>query len=161
MLFKSEVASFPPPRVAGEPTNNSPFRRVENHNSICIICVAEVAERSKSRLSSANREAMTVYGVVVAGSELLQNHCALMGDSASAFIRQAGSIFRSMHRTSERRDARKIKWPFRRGQPVGFPVVAWAFVLEVKVERTIGVGLEWHVAAHRKTIEREHVPTPR
>ena len=47
----------------------------------------------------------------------------------------------------------RIKWPFRRGQPVGFPVVAWAFVLEVKVERPIGVGLKWHVTAHRETIE--------
>ena len=41
----------------------------------------------------------------------------------------------------------RLNGPFGAGQPVGFPVVAWAFVLEVKVERTIGVGLEWHVAA--------------
>jgi hypothetical protein len=47
----------------------------------------------------------------------------------------------------------RLNGPFG-GQPVGFLVLAGAFVLEVEVERPIGVSLERHVTAHRETIER-------
>src|ERR1700758_5087257 len=47
----------------------------------------------------------------------------------------------------------QVECPLRRGQPVDFPVFAGTFVLKVKVERSIRVGLEGKVTADRKTIE--------
>jgi hypothetical protein len=44
--------------------------------------------------------------------------------------------------------------PLSARKPVGFFVFGGAFVLEVKVERPIRIGLERKVAADRETIER-------
>jgi hypothetical protein len=47
----------------------------------------------------------------------------------------------------------QVEWSFRRRQPVGFLVLARAFVLEIEVERAVRVELERHPTADGETIK--------
>ena len=47
----------------------------------------------------------------------------------------------------------QIEGAFRRRQPVGFLVLARALVLEIEIERAVGVVFERHPAADREAIE--------
>src|SRR6202047_1076986 len=47
----------------------------------------------------------------------------------------------------------QIECTFRRGKPVGLLVLARVLVLEIEVERSVGIVFEWHPAADRKPIE--------
>src|SRR5262245_26820480 len=46
-----------------------------------------------------------------------------------------------------------IEGPLRRRKPVGFALLAWTVVLEIKIERTVGVVSERHPAADGEPVE--------
>src|SRR5262245_39506229 len=47
----------------------------------------------------------------------------------------------------------EIEWPLRCREPVGFLVLARAFILEIEVQGAIGIIVEWHPAAYCEAIE--------
>src|ERR1700730_16758108 len=47
----------------------------------------------------------------------------------------------------------QIEWSPRRGEPVGFHVLSGTLVLEIEIERAIGIMLERHPAAYREAVQ--------